>query len=109
MVQLNKGEALHALRAFLSFANEKIQKSQLDEQANQASCLTLLTNAVIIWNTRYIQEIISQLKIDGHNIYDEDIEHLSPCRFEHINKYGRYNFNVDEELNRQGLRPIRKP
>ena len=109
LVQLNKGEALHALRAFLSFANEKIQKSQLDEQANQASCLTLLTNAVIIWNTRYIQEIISQLKIDGHNIYDEDIEHLSPCRFEHINKYGRYNFNVDEELNRQGLRPIRKP
>lgn len=53
--QLNKGEALHALRRFLFFANEgKIRCPQLEEQANQAGCLTLVTNAVVTWNTVYM-------------------------------------------------------
>jgi len=50
--QLNKGEKLHDLRKFLFFASEGVV-SQKDEegQANQAACLNLLTNAVIVWNT----------------------------------------------------------
>lgn len=41
----------------------------------------------------------------------EDIErHLlnsSPCRFEHINRYGRYTFDLEKELARSGFRPLR--
>jgi len=107
--QLNKGEALHALRQFLLFANEgKIRKAQLEDQGNQASCLTLLTNAVIIWNTRYIQAVIDQLRAEGITVLDSDITHISPCRFEHINKYGKYTFNVDKELHRMKLRSLRR-
>jgi TnpA family transposase len=48
-IQLNKGEALHDLRRFLLFANEaKLRKSQIEEQNDQASALTLVTNAVIV-------------------------------------------------------------
>ncbi len=48
--QLNKGESLHALRRFLFFANEgEIRRGQEEGQANQASCLNLVTNAVIVW------------------------------------------------------------
>lgn len=108
-LQLNKGESLHHLRGFLYFANEgKMMKSQIEDQANQVSCLTLLANAVIIWNTRYISRIVEQLKNEGHSINDEDLAHVSPCRFEHINKFGKYSFNVDEELNRIELRPLRQ-
>jgi TnpA family transposase len=32
----------------------QIKKSQLQNQANQAGALTLLTNALIVWNTHYI-------------------------------------------------------
>ncbi len=106
-IQLNKGEALHDLRRFLLFANEaKLQKSQLEDQDNQASTLTLVTNAVIVWNTRYIQAIVEQLKIEGYEVLDSDLVHISPCRFNHINKYGKYEFNVERELGRKGLRPI---
>jgi TnpA family transposase len=50
--QLNKGEALHDLRQWLLFAGEgQLKKSQRQEQANQASALTLVTNAIIVWNT----------------------------------------------------------
>ncbi len=46
--QLNKGEALHALRQFLFFANQGyIRRHQPEDQANQASCLNLVTNAVV--------------------------------------------------------------
>ena len=106
-LQLNKGEALHDLRRFLFFANEgKIRKSQLDDQANQASALTLVTDAIIVWNTRYIQSIIDTLINAAFNIEDDDLIHISPCRFDHINKYGKYAFNVEKELNRKKLRPL---
>lgn len=92
------------------FANEgQIRKSQLEDQVCQASCLTLVTNAVIVWNTRYMQVVIDQLKREGQQISDEDLRHISPCRFEHINKYGKYSFEVEKEMNRDGLRELRNP
>ena len=79
--QLNKGEAIHDLRHFLMFANEgKIRKAQLEDQANQAAALTLVTNAIIVWNTRYIQAIIEQLREEGHQVKESDIAHVSPLR-----------------------------
>lgn len=108
--QLNKGETIHDLRQFLLFANNgQIRKSQLDDQVCQASCLTLVTNAIIVWNTRYMQAVIEQLKLEGVQVSEEDLRHISPCRFEHINKYGKYIFEVEKEMNRDGLRILRDP
>lgn len=108
-MQLNKGEALHALRRFLFFANHgRIRRRQPDEQMNQASCLNLVTNAVVIWNTVYMAEVIKQLEAEGYPIQGEDIGHLSPARYEHTNPYGKYHFDIEEGLNRQGLRPLRR-
>lgn len=105
--QLNKGEAMHSLRSFIRYANEgNIRKSQLEDQANQAACLTLLANIVIVWNTRYMQLVIEQLRAKEYPINEEDLKHISPCRFDHINKYGKLRFNIDKELNRKGLRPL---
>jgi TnpA family transposase len=57
--QLNKGEALHSLRRFLFVANEaQIRKRHLDDQLNQAACLNLVTNAVVVWNTIYMWEVV---------------------------------------------------
>jgi TnpA family transposase len=106
--QLNKGEALHALREFLFFANRgKIRRKQEEEQVHQATCLNLLTNAVIAWNTVYMSAAISRLRIDGHPVQDADLAHLSPCRYEHINPYGKYAFEVSADLRGAKLRPLR--
>ena len=60
--QLNKGEALHALRQFLFFANQGyIRRHQPEDQANQASCLNLVTNAVVTWNTIYMMAALDAL------------------------------------------------
>ncbi len=106
--QLNKGEKLHDLRRFLFFAHQGfIRQSQDENLANQSTCLTLVTNAVVAWNTLYMQEAISQLKLEGKEINESDFIHLSPARFEHINPYGRYEFDVAKTFSRNELRPLR--
>ena len=40
---------------------------------------------------------------------EEDIARLSPARYEHINPYGKYRFEVEEGLSRSRLRPLRQP
>ena len=72
------------------------------------NCLNLVTNAVIIWNTVYMQAAIDQLKQEGEQIEENDIRHIWPTRYEHINVHGKYHFNVDENLSRKGLRPLRQ-
>jgi TnpA family transposase len=108
--QINKGEALHALRGFLFLANEgKIRRRYYQEQLNQASCLNLVTNAVVLWNTVYMSAVLEQLKAEGYPVDDADVAHLWPARYGHINPYGKYRFNVDAEFHRKGLRPLRRP
>jgi TnpA family transposase len=107
--QLNKGEALHMLREFLFFANTgTIRRKQEGDQTNQAGCLNLLTNAVVAWNTVYMAAVIEQLRAEGYPVRDEDIAHLSPARFEHLNPYGKYLFDLTH-LPHKGLRPLREP
>jgi TnpA family transposase len=107
-VQLNKGEALHALRRFLFFAHQgQVRRAQPEDQANQASSLNLVTNAVIAWNTVYMAAVIDRLESKGEQIAPEDLAHLSPARYDHINPYGRYQFRVDRCTGKKPLRPIK--
>ena len=108
--QLNKGEALHGLREFLLFANKgALRRKQEEELMNQASCLNLVTNAVVTWNTVYMATVIDQLRAEGRTVKEEDIARLSPARYEHINQYGKYRFKVEEGLSRSRLCPLRQP
>jgi TnpA family transposase len=109
MRQLNKGEALHDLRAYLMIANKgQLRRKRGEELVNQASCLNLVTNAVVLWNTVYMAEAVEQLKREGYPVNESDLAHIWPTRYEHVNVYGRYHFNVEEARRRKGLRPLRK-
>jgi TnpA family transposase len=108
LVQLNKGEEVHGLRDFLFFDNKgQIRKQQPDELANLAGCLNLVSNAVIVWNTVYMQAAIEELRRQGHSINEADFVHLSPVRFKHINRYGKFRFDIGDDLAPTGLRPLR--
>ena len=108
--QLNKGEQLHNLKLFLRFGSDGfIRKQQEEQQQITAYNLTLLTNIVLVWNTVYIQEILKELKSEGYQINEEDLEHISPAPFEHINRLGKYNFKDEIKLGENGLRALRKP
>jgi hypothetical protein len=52
--QLNKGDSLHALKRDLLNAHEGMMRARhLEQQTEQAWCLTLVTNAVVTWTTEY--------------------------------------------------------
>ena len=109
--QLNKGERLHQLRGWLMFGGDgHIRRKQEEEQTCQAGCLNLMTNAIVVWNTLYMQKAVHQMDSgDGDPFEDERLQHLSPTRFRHVNRYGRYRFDVEREAGRNGLRPLRTP
>ena len=104
--QLNKGEKLHDLRKFLFFAREGMVSQKYEEgQANQAACLNLLTNAVIVWNTVYMQVTLDTLRHEGYPVQEEDLVHLWPTRSAHVHRYGKYEFNVEAARARLGYVP----
>jgi hypothetical protein len=47
-----------------------------EEIMNKASCLSLLSNAVLVWNTMAIMKIITQLRAAGEAIADEDLARI---------------------------------
>ena len=49
---------------------------------HKASCLSLLSNAVLAWNT--IMKIATQLRAAGESIEDEDLARISPRMYQHV-------------------------
>lgn len=93
-LQLNKGEAMHDLRAYIAFANQGKIGTRTDEQLDhQVACLNLLTNIVIYWNTLSLQAAVDKLVDQGYPVQDEDVKHLWPTRYQHVNVYGKYSFD----------------
>jgi hypothetical protein len=54
----------------------------------------------------YMRAAIEELKERGHSINEADFLHLSPMRFKHINRYGKFRFNMGNDLDSTGLRPL---
>jgi Tn3 transposase DDE domain len=111
--QLNKGETLHALRRDLLFAHDgQLRRRHHAQQTEQALCHTLVTNAIVAWNTSYIGlalDALAALAARGVDIDPELVGHLSPALLEHIRIYGTYTIDVDAEWSRVGPRPLREP
>jgi hypothetical protein len=61
---------------------------------------------VVLWNTRYIDAAVAQLRAHGHPVRNEDVARLSPLGHAHINTLGRYAFSPRTD---RALRPLRDP
>lgn len=109
--QLNKGESIHALRRGLYYAHEgAVRRRHLEQQTEQAWCLTLVTNAIICWTTEYYGLAVAALRADGHNVDDALLAHISPARSENVNFFGSITVDVERELAKLddgGYRPLR--
>jgi TnpA family transposase len=101
-LQLNRGEARHELVGrCLFFANRgEFRGGDAEEIMNKASCLSLLSNAVLVWNTLRIAEIVNQLRAAGHAIADQDLARVSPLMHGHVIPNGTYRFSDEEEPGR---------
>lgn len=68
--------------------------------------LGLVTNAVVLWNTLYMQEALSWMRSNGEETRDEDIARLSPLMHGHINMLGHYTFTLSDDILNGELRAL---
>jgi TnpA family transposase len=79
--ELNKGEASHDLSRFLCFGKEgALRGREFGDQIQTFSCLSVLHNAVVAWNTLHIGNIVGQLRAEGQ-VIDDDILGLTTPLF----------------------------
>lgn len=106
--QLNRVEGRHNLaREVFHGRRGELRQKYREGQEDQLGALGLVLNIIVYWNALYIQRVIDQLKSEGFIDNDDDIAHVLPFIFKHINMNGKYNFDVSEEVKEGKLRPLR--
>lgn len=107
LTQLNWGESRHAVARVVCYGQRgEIRKRYREGQEDQLGALGLVTNAVVLWNTLYMQEALNWMRDNGENTGDEDIARLSPLMHGHINMLGHYTFTLPEDILKGELRPL---
>jgi TnpA family transposase len=100
--QLNRGEHRHALSRRLFFANlGEFRSGDYLEIMNKATCLSLLSNCVLVWNTVQMQRTVEQMRAAGKEVPDGHLSHISPLPFAHLITNGTYSFDRDKMLGGQ--------
>jgi TnpA family transposase len=106
--QLDIGESRQPLTRKILYGHRgEIYQAYRAGQEDQLGALGLVLNAVVLWNTRYIDLAVNLLRGQGYPVRDEDAALLSPLIYAHINMLGRYTFPKPAGARRR--RPLRDP
>ena len=103
---LNKGEASNALRRAVFFHRQgEIRDRTFENQSFRASGLSLITAAIVHWNTVYLDRAVRQLRAQGVTVPDDLLAHVAPLGWEHIGLTGDYVWSVPDPAG--SFRPLR--
>lgn len=90
-LQLNKGEYRHKLPRRIFFADQgEFTTGDYEEIMNKASCLSLVSNAILYWNTLKINNIVEDLRSQEEEVSNETLSHISLLPFKHVVPNGTY-------------------
>lgn len=107
LTQLNRGEGRHKVARTICYGRRgEIRKAYREGQEDQLNALGLVTNAVILWNTLYLQAALEHLQAEGMTIRPEDQARLSPLQHKHLNVLGRFSFALADPIASGELRPL---
>ena len=108
LTQLNRGEGRHAVaRAICHGQRGEIRKRYREGQEDQLGALGLVTNALVLWNTIYMEAALDHLRQNGEIVNPEDEARLSPLGYKHVNMLGHYSFTLSEQILKGQLRPLK--
>ena len=72
-----------------------------------ASGLALVTAAIALWNTLYLDRALNDLRCGGEMIPEALLAHLAPVGWQPINLTGDYLWDADIGLAQDGFRALR--
>ena len=73
------------------------------------SALGLVVNAIVLWNTLYMDLALNNIRAQGYEVKEEDVQRIWPLSYKHINFLGRYFFTLPENIAKGQLRDLRNP
>lgn len=111
LVGLNRGEHVHSLARDIAFGRQgRFPDHGYEAQLNRASALSVVINAIAVWNTRYFDQARTELRRQGQAIADDLWPHISPFQWAHIHLIGSYHFtNLRLKGEFRPLRPYQGP
>jgi TnpA family transposase len=105
---LNKGEARNALaRAVFFYRLGEIRDRSFEQQSYRASGLNLVTAAIVLWNTVYLERASNALRSRSQPFDESLLQYLSPLGWEHINLTGDYLWRSSLKVGKGKFRPLR--
>jgi TnpA family transposase len=105
---LNKGAARNALaRAVFIHRLGEIRDRSFEQQRYRASGLNLVTAAIVLWNTVYLERATQALREAGKLPDDGMLRYLSPLGWEHINLTGDDVWRQNRKIDEGEFRPLR--
>lgn len=106
----NRGEARNALaRAVFIHRLGEIRDRSFEQQRYRASGLNLVTAAIVLWNTVYLDRITQTLRAAGQLPDEGLLPYLSPLGWEHVNLTGDYVWRQNKRIDVGQFRPLRNP
>lgn len=106
--ELNKGEGRNGLTRAVSFHRlGRVRDRSADARQHRAGGLTLVTAAIVLWNTVYLGRALDALRRDGVEVPDAFLGHLAPLGWRHINLTGDYHWASRAAFEPDGFRPLR--
>ena len=105
--QLNVTEARHRIARKIFFGQRgELRQHYREGMEDQLGAPGLALNAVVLFNTLYIDAAVKHLAASGFPVTDNLVARLSPLQYDHINFLGRYTFTRHPA---PGTRPLRDP
>ncbi len=74
---------------------------------NRASSLMWLMSVIATWNTVYLDRVVTALAEQGTVVPEDDLAHISPMGWSHINLLGKYDIDLSQTYPLDQLRPLR--
>ena len=86
----------------------EIRDRTYEDQQHRASGLNLVVTAIVLWNTRYLEQAVATLR-RTEDVPDHFLAHLSPLGWEHVNLTGDYVWATAHQTSKNinGLKPLR--
>jgi TnpA family transposase len=99
---LVRGESVHQLERVIHTGPIRSDRGRRrDEKVLISGALTLLTNAVIAYNTWKLHQVLERRRAAGRPVpSDAILAHIAPIGFRHINFHGVYRFPLERYLDR---------
>lgn len=92
---LNRGESVHQLQRAVYYGKVPPERGRRsNEMIAISGSHVLLTNLVIAWNTRRMQEVVDRWRKSGQPVEDAWLRRMGPAHFGHINFRGTFRFGI---------------